>query len=115
MSDGSSIPISQAGGPDGGNLFQRALPEIARRQELGASLLFFLHSLTTPRLLRTVQRHYDLDLLCWKLRWLGQGEYGMLRENFRVRARKGLSFLYKATQREAMVAGVWLGRRKESV
>jgi release factor glutamine methyltransferase len=106
------LPLSQDGGVDGDALFSAAVPEMSRLQRPGGRLLFYAHSLAHPRLLGAVGRHYELELLRWKLRWLEPGEYGPLRDRFRDRHSAGTSFLVTDGDREALVGGVWLCTRR---
>ncbi len=106
------LPLSQDGGPEGDRLFSAALPAMARYQEPGGRLLFSLHSLPHPRLLRCVQRFYALELVRWKLRWLDPASYGRLRSGFRERHATGTSFLAMGKDREAFITGVWVCRRR---
>ena len=106
------LPLAQDGGPEGDRLFSAALPAMARHQQRGGRLLFSLHSLPHPRLLRCAQRFYTLDLVRWKLRWLGSASYGGLRPGFRERHAVGTSFLVMAEEGEAFITGVWVCRRR---
>jgi len=107
------LPLSQHGGPDGDRVFSQALDCLPGRQPPGGRLLFFLHSLPDPRLLARIHsRGYALELCRWKLRWLQDGEYGALHEEFRRRHAARRSFLWRDGEREALVCGVWLGRRE---
>lgn len=111
----SGLPVGQDGGPEGDAVFGSAMGCIPGHQPPGGRLLFFLHSLPNPRLLAAVGEAYALGLESWKLRWLGADEYGdAVRERFRRRHAEGTSFLWREGGREALVCGVWLGRRRSS-
>ncbi|MDP2645067.1 MAG: 50S ribosomal protein L11 methyltransferase [Desulfobacterales bacterium] len=109
-----TLPVSQAGGPQGDAVFDSALAEFVRRQTPGGQLLFFMHSLPHPRVLKNISRFYSLQMRSWKLRWKAPRESEDLWAYFRKRHEKGISYLYSDTGHDAMVAGVWLCTRKRT-
>lgn len=110
---GPWVPVSQAGGPDGCTAHEALVEHALRRLAPDGRIVFFLHSLPSPRLLRTYAERCTLELVRWKLRWIGRGEYGPAAEGFRQRARAGTSLLVRGSGgREGFVAGVWVARRR---
>lgn len=109
---GHDLPISQAGGRDGDRVWRRVLSGIARRQQKGAKILFFMHSLPHCRLLQAISEYYRLECRLWKLRWFTENEYGALHHLFRARHKAGSSFLWVRGPKEAMVCCIWLGTRR---
>ena len=108
------LPLGQGGMSEGDGLWHQALPDMARHLLPKGRLLFFLHSLPHPRIFALFQKHFDLTLLRWKLRWLSAGEYGDLAEAFQRRHECATSFLWHREGATAMVACVWQGTGKES-
>lgn len=108
------LPMGQHGGSEGDTVLSKALPGFLRAQPSKGELLFFQHSLPNPRWLRRVSEDYDLEIQSWKLRWLQDGEYGELIENFRQRHDQGTSFLWSENGRDALIACVWSAIRKST-
>ncbi|MEZ6194947.1 MAG: 50S ribosomal protein L11 methyltransferase [Planctomycetota bacterium] len=106
------LPLAQAGGEDGAEVWERALPGIERLAPPGARLVFFMHSLPAPRLLRRIATTFALELVAWKLRRLEVDEYEGLRERFRARHEAGTSYLHHDDVGEALVAATWIGVRR---
>lgn len=109
---GSGLPLSQAGGEDGVAVWERALKDILALTRKGSRLAFFMHSLPNPILIATISEHFDLRLSTWKLRYFKNGEYAELRESFRQRHSRGLSFLFRNETGEGVVGCTWLGIRR---
>ena len=103
------LPFSQDGGPEGDAVFAAFAAQAERRLVPGNRILFFLHSLPHPRLLGRMAEGFDLTLLSWKRRRLGEGEFGPLREWFRGRAREGVAWLGSDGAGEYLLCGVWAG------
>jgi len=111
---GHGLPLGNMGGPDGDTLLASAIPCVAANQREQGRLLFFLHSLPHPRILRLIESYYDLTLIVWKIRWFAADEFQELLPFFRERAASGTSFLWQDADREGLVAGIWQGTRKEA-
>ncbi len=109
---GTGLPLSQAGGKDGVTVWERALKEILALTRKGSRLAFFMHSLPNPSLIATISEHFELRLTSWKLRYFKNGEYAGLRQSFRQRHSRGLSFLFRNETGEGVVACTWLGIRR---
>jgi methylase of polypeptide subunit release factors len=108
----ADLPLGQMGGPDGDELLSAAIPRVAAHQEPRGRLLFFLHSLAHPRILKRLNEYYELKLIQWKIRWFEPDEFETLRPYFRERAEAGTSFIWQSDGREGLVAGIWFGTRK---
>ncbi len=106
------LQVSQNGGPEGDEPHALLAAQASERLSPGARVLFFLHSLPHPRLLGHYQASFDLTLLAWKYRFLGDGEYGALEEVFAKRCSEGRSFIVERDGRRALIACAWMARRK---
>ena len=106
--EGSELNISQDGGVEGDEVHGEFVPQALRHLAPGGRVLFFLHSLPSPRLLRRYQENFGLRLLSWRRRFLQPGEYGALQDHFVERARRSVSYLGRTREgRRYLVAGVW--------
>ncbi len=108
------LPLGQAGGPEGDEIWSLAIPEIVDHLEDEGRLLFFLHSLPHPRIFALFGDYFDLRLLRWKIRWFQDDEFANLRPLFAERHRLSTSFLWQSADRLGLVAGVWQGTKKRS-
>lgn len=109
---GGGLPLAQAGGADGAAVHVAFADQAEARLPKDARVVFFLHSLPHPRLLLRYHEAFDLELLSWKRRFLGEGEYGPFEGHFRDLARDGLAHLGEADGRPFLVAGCWMARRR---
>lgn len=110
--DGISIPVSQAGGPDGDAVHGVFARQARERFLPGTRVVFFLHSLPHPRLLREWTNGFDLTLLSWKRRFLQAGEYADCLDVLERRVHDGCSFWRAGNGRRCFVAGVWEAVRR---
>ncbi len=108
----SGLPLAQAGGKEGVDVWERALVDILALTHRGSRLAFFMHSLPHPRLVAAISESFQLRMVSWKLRYFEKAEYSVLREAFRCRHEAGLSFLFQDEAGEGMVACTWIGIRK---
>jgi SAM-dependent methyltransferase len=99
--------IAQHGGDDGASVHTAFATQAAERLKKGARILFFLHSLPDPRLLRHYGESFDLTAVSWKRRYLLEGEYGPLQDHFMARSKKDGSFIREEAGRRFLVACVW--------
>jgi 2-polyprenyl-3-methyl-5-hydroxy-6-metoxy-1,4-benzoquinol methylase len=103
----TSLALSQNGGPDGDLVHRQLVAQIRTRLRPGSRVLFFLHSLPVPALLRDYEQVARLELVSLKRRRLAEGEYGPLQDLFMERAAAGLAWMGQDEGGRFLAAGVW--------
>lgn len=107
-----ALSLAHAGGLEGDHHFINVLPECVRRQSTGGQLIFFMHSLPNPQLLKAISKNYTLEIRSWKLRWKHPEESSQNWRHYQSRHGNELSYLHIEDDRKAMVCCVWLCTRK---
>ncbi len=108
----AGFSVAQAGGEEGDALHRPFLEQVRRHVSSGARIVFALHSLPHPRLLKRYEEHFDLTLISWKRRFLGVGEYGTVQERFLSRSRAGTSLVLTDGPRRFFLFVVWVAVRR---
>lgn len=110
--EGFDLTGCQNGGPDGGTVHAALADQLADRLAPDGQMVFSLHSLPHPDLLRRYAEELDLTMLAWRRRYFHGDEYGALRDVFRERTAAGTSLVFEEDGEEYLLCGLWVGGRR---
>ena len=106
---GASKLLIHDGGLNGTEVHEEFLTQLLPRCKNGTQLLFFMHSLPDPKLLKGYGEHMRLTPLLWKRRFLMSEDEERGGELYRQRAREGTSFLGHQDDRPFLFGVTWRG------
>lgn len=110
--EGFDLTACQNGGPDGVTVHGALAEQLVDRLAPDGQMVFSLHSLPHPDLLRRYAEELDLSLLAWRRRYFHGDEYGALRDEFRRRTEAGTSLVFEEDGEEYLLCALWVGGRR---